>query len=460
MLRCASSFVVAAYAEYASLRRIRAPCLRSFLRSRPHFKGFRPLYGIVSIDGFFAKPLLTGDKGEQGRMSLLMRYRRLLERWVRKRSILIAVITLGVIFLSSIGVNYFEQKAAASNIRSVWDGLWWAVVTIATVGYGDRFPVSLGGRFVAFVLIFFGVGIMSLFTATIASIFVEKKIKEGRGLETVKVKDHVVICGWNQYTEELLAGLTTHGSMGDSPVVLINELSVDELESLRMRYQSFNLKFLRGDYVREDVLRRANIARARFAVIMADTSGGHSQDRTDERTTLAALTIKYLSPHIKTAAELLDGENRQHLKRANVDEIVVRGEHIGSLLATAVNFPGLQRLISGMLSLGNTNKFWRVEIPRQFVGRTFRDLFLHYREKQHAILIGFLKEKKAMKLEDLLSDNTSVIDTFIREKIRETGKEYYCERDETRIIVNPPDDYTIGPEDYAVVLSKAMHGRI
>jgi len=392
-------------------------------------------------------------------MSPLMRYLKYLGGLVRHRSVLIAVITLSVIFLSSVGVNYFEQKADDSNIRSAWDGLWWAVVTIATVGYGDRFPVSLGGRFVAVVLIFFGVGMMSLFTATIASIFVEKKIKEGRGLETVKVKDHVVICGWNQHTEEVLAGLTTYGSMGDSPIVLINQLSVDELESLRLKYHNFNLKFLRGDYVREDVLQRANIVRARFAVIMADASGGHSQERTDERTTLAALTIKYLSPHIKTVAELLDGENRQHLKRANVDEIIVRGEHTGSLLATAVKSPGLPRLISGMLSLGDTNKFWRVEVPRQYVGGTFRDLFLHYREKQHAILIGFLKERRAIKLEDVLSDNTSVIDTFIREKIRETGKDFYFEKDEARVIVNPPDDYTIGPDDYAVVLSKTMPGR-
>ncbi len=389
-------------------------------------------------------------------MSPLMRYLKLANGMVRQRSVLITIITLGFIILSSIGVNYFEQEAADSNIHSVWDGVWWAVVTIGTVGYGDRFPVSIGGRIVGLVVIFFGVGMMSLFTATIASIFVERKIKEGRGLETVKVKDHIVICGWNQHTEEVLAGLTTYGTFGETPIVLINELSVDAMESLRLKYHKFNLKFLRGDYIREDVLLRANIARARFAVIMADVSGGHSRERTDERTTLTALTIKYVAPNVKTIAELLDGENRQHLKRANVDEIIVRGEHIGSLLATAVKSPGLPRLISGMLSLGDANKFWRVEIPRQFVGATFRDLTRYYREKQHAILLGFLREKKAMKLEDLLSDNTSVIDTFIREKIREAKKDFFYEKDEARIIVNPPDDYTIGPDDFAVVLSKSM----
>ena len=373
----------------------------------------------------------------------------------RQRSVLIAAMTFGVIFLSAVGVDYFERQANGSNIQSVWDGLWWAVVTVATVGYGDRFPVSFGGRIVGFMLMFFGVGMMSLFTATIASVFVEKKIKEGRGLETVKVKDHLIICGWNQHTEEVLSGLTIYGSMSDDPIVLINELSVDEVESLRVRYERHNLKFLRGDFVREDVLQRANVSKARFALIMADLSGGHSRERTDERTTLAAHSIKYMAPKIKVVAELLDGKNRQHLERANADEIIVRGEHVGSLLATAIQSPGLPRLISGMLSPGDTNKFWRVEIPKSFVGAKFRDLARHYRDNHRAILIGFLKEKKAMKLEDVLSDNTSVIDTFIREKIRESRKNFFAEKDEARIIVNPQDDYTIGPDDYAVVLSKA-----
>ena len=389
-------------------------------------------------------------------MFSLMKRLKFLTGLVRQRSVLIVIMTLNVILLSSVGVHYFEQQAVDSNIHSVWDGIWWAVVTVATVGYGDRFPISVGGRIVGFVLMFFGVGMMSLLTATIASIFVEKKIMEDKGLEIVKVKDHLIICGWNQHTEEVLAGLTTYGLTGDAPIVLINELSVDEIESFRLKYKKFNLKFLRGDYVREDVLLRANIAGARFAVIMADVSGGHSRERTDERTALTALTIKYLAPQVKTIAELLDGENRQHLKRANVEEIIVRGEHIGSLLATAVKSPGLPRLISGMLSLGDTNKFWRVEIPKMFIGRSFRELSTHYREKQHAILIGFLKDKKAMKLEDLLSDNTSVIDNFIREKIRETKKDFYYEKDEARIVVNPAGDYTIGPDDYAVVLSKSM----
>lgn len=389
-------------------------------------------------------------------MSLFLRFLKALRDLTKGRFFQITTLMLALIILSAFSVHYFESEYADANIESLWDGIWWAVVTMGTVGYGDKYPLSPGGRIVGFVLIFSGVGLMSLFTATIASVFVEKKIKEGRGLETVNEQDHIIICGWNSYTEEVISGLTVYGSQKETPLVLINELSIDEIDSLKLKYKKYKLKFLRGNYVHEDVLLRANVAKAAFALIMADTSGGHSQGNTDERTTLAVLAIKSLAPQIKTVAELVNGENKPHLRRANVDEIIVRGEHVGSLLASAVNSPGIPGVFTGMLSQGETNKLWRVEIPRTFVGKTFRELSAFYREKKHAILIGLLKEKKAVKLADLLSDNSSMIDNFIREKIKEAKKDFYYERDETSGIINPEDDYVISSDDFAVVISRGM----
>ncbi|MFA4915232.1 MAG: ion channel [Syntrophales bacterium] len=373
----------------------------------------------------------------------------------RKRILQIGTITLGIIFFSSTCIYYFEHLRTGSNIRSVWDGIWWAVVTMGTVGYGDKYPITPGGKIVGVLLIFSGVGLMSLLTATIASVFVEKKMKEEKGLETVRERDHIIICGWNQYTEDVILGITTYGSMGDTSIVLINELSIDEINSLKLKYSRYNLRFLRGSYIHEDVLLRADITRAQFALIMADISGNHPKDRIDEITTLAALTIKSIAPKIRIVAELLDRENKPHLQRASVDEIIIRGEHVGSLLASAINSPGLPQILSGILSLGDTNKLWRLEIPRHFVGRTFKELSAHYRVK-HAILLGLLREKKAMKLEDLLSDNTSVIDVFIKEKIKESKRDLSYKKDEMRVTINPEDEYIISGEDFAVVLSRMI----
>ena len=85
------------------------------------------------------------------------------------------------------------------------------------------------------------------------------------------------------------------------------------MESLKFKYRDHDFKFLRGDFTREDVLARANILQARSAILLADTSGQHSLEKADERTILGTLAIKSLAPEVKTCAELLNPENRQHL---------------------------------------------------------------------------------------------------------------------------------------------------
>jgi voltage-gated potassium channel len=69
----------------------------------------------------------------------------------------------------------FEQHAPGSNIHSFGDALWWAIVTVTTVGYGDKYPVSAGGRGVAVVLMLTGIGLVGVLSATVASYFVGQR---------------------------------------------------------------------------------------------------------------------------------------------------------------------------------------------------------------------------------------------------------------------------------------------
>jgi voltage-gated potassium channel len=66
----------------------------------------------------------------------------------------------------------FEDHARGANIHSYGDALWWAIVTVTTVGYGDKYPVTAAGRGVAVVLMLTGIGLVGVLSATIASYFV------------------------------------------------------------------------------------------------------------------------------------------------------------------------------------------------------------------------------------------------------------------------------------------------
>lgn len=82
-------------------------------------------------------------------------------------------------------VTLAEEHAAGSNIHDFGQGLWWAIVTVTTVGYGDKYPVTPAGQGVAVFLMLLGSGLIGVITATVASFFVEES-KSGREAELVE----------------------------------------------------------------------------------------------------------------------------------------------------------------------------------------------------------------------------------------------------------------------------------
>jgi voltage-gated potassium channel len=110
------------------------------------------------------------------RMSLLIYEGELRAESILKHHSLFRVLiaAAGTLFLGAWAVLLFEEKAKGSNIHSYPDALWWAIVTVTTVGYGDRFPVSAGGRAVAVILMLVGIGLIGVLTATVASVFVKE----------------------------------------------------------------------------------------------------------------------------------------------------------------------------------------------------------------------------------------------------------------------------------------------
>ena len=371
----------------------------------------------------------------------------------RERFFYILGVTL-VILLGGAITLYLLESGVNKGVANFFDAIYWAVISMTTTGYGDIAPTTVAGRVVAIIVVISGLLMFSMVTATVASVFVEKKIREGKGLETVKSKDHIVLCGWNTYAEEFIEGLLRSMAVKKLSLVLVNELSEDEVESLKYKYRDQDFRFLRGDFTREDVLARANIFQAQSAILLADTSGQRALEKADERTILATLAIKSMAREVKTCAELLNPENKQHLNRANVDEIVLRGEHIGSLLAGATVSPGIPRVISSLLSPEVENNLWKVEIPERFVGKPVGELSAYLKENSHALLIALLSERKGLVLNDILTDDLSAIDQFIKRKFEEAEKDLPGKKDRVLVTLNPPDHTILTREHSAVVIAR------
>ena len=94
-------------------------------------------------------------------------------RGSRSQQVTTSVVTLAFAtwFVAGLAVTEAERHVDGSNIQGVGDGWWWAITTMATVGYGDTYPVSTQGRIVGTALMIMGVALLGTITASIASNF-------------------------------------------------------------------------------------------------------------------------------------------------------------------------------------------------------------------------------------------------------------------------------------------------
>lgn len=105
----------------------------------------------------------------------LIRYNRALNRFalvaklIREEVILFLIVTGIFLFLASAGIFYFENEAQPKVFASIFHSAWWAIVTLTTVGYGDVYPITVGGKLFTFFILMLGVGIVTIPAGLVAS---------------------------------------------------------------------------------------------------------------------------------------------------------------------------------------------------------------------------------------------------------------------------------------------------
>ncbi len=99
------------------------------------------------------------------------------------------------IYLSSVGIYFFEKDAQPDTFRSIFHSLWWAVATLTTVGYGDIYPITAGGRVFTFLILMFGIGLFAVPSGLLAS-----------ALGKVRMEEHAAAVGEKIDRERPLGG--------------------------------------------------------------------------------------------------------------------------------------------------------------------------------------------------------------------------------------------------------------
>ena len=138
------------------------------------------------------------------------------------------LIILIFIWISGSLIISLVESENPQGFNNVGNSLWWTIVTMTPVGYGDMAPQTFAGRIFAIIIMLSGISFIAIVTGTISSIFTSKRIMEGRGLEKIKLNNHIILCGWNKNAINIINRLIDN----NLNIVLINEESENEMNNV------------------------------------------------------------------------------------------------------------------------------------------------------------------------------------------------------------------------------------
>ncbi|MFN2420025.1 MAG: ion transporter [Gemmatimonadota bacterium] len=297
-------------------------------------------------------------------------------------SILAASVLLGGLTL------YLVEVRVNDAVDSLGDGLWWAIVTLTTVGFGDISPVTTVGRVVGGVLMVAGLFNLALFAGIVGHTLLNAVLTiRKEQFRMSGYSDHVVICGYAAGARMLLDILMAELDPSTTPLVVF-------AEGERPADLPPDFQWVSGDATKESELDKVRMTHARAAILVG--LRGERPQEADAITILTAFTIRsYMRSRagqrrrpLYIAAEILDSENVGHAHAAGVDEVIETTRLGFSLIAHALTMPGTAELMAEVATKGIQEIFIGRAPPEIDLPAPFAEVVARVKERTGALVIG------------------------------------------------------------------------
>jgi len=282
---------------------------------------------------------------------------------------------------------YVEKDSNQSALNNYQNAIWYSLVTLTTVGYGDIFPATLHGRAIGYIFILCSLAFYGLLIGQFTMLM--STIKENRrlGYNGTSFTDHAVIIGWNDFSKLVIDQLIGV----DKPVAIIVDQK-DDIDLIHERYPEYQGKLftLFSDFSNFEMLGKANIQNSSIVFV------NHGSD-TDKLVYI--INVRKVYPDVQFVVTLDNGDLKQTFINAGVINTISKFEISSKLLASYIFEPDVAQYSEAIMSYAKSDsdydiKQFLVTKSNPFLGKSYQDAFFEMKKRYNSVLIGITKRDK------------------------------------------------------------------
>ncbi|MBI9069997.1 MAG: potassium channel protein [Melioribacteraceae bacterium] len=299
----------------------------------------------------------------------------------KTRKIIYTIVAVCFILILNILLIQFESANPEASITNLWDSIWYMFVSLTTVGYGDMYPTTVGGKLIGYIFIFASLGLLGYLIGQLTTKIAEVMEKRKLGQYGTEEKNHVVLIGWNEFGSQV----ATQIIKADKYVAVVTN-NKNDIELIRDLFGD-KVFALFADFDNYEALQKVNIDETSTVFINFDD---------DTKALVYLLNFKKHYKNINLIVSLNNSNLKETFSSAGVTYAISKDEIASKLVASYIFEPDVADITEELMATSISKDEYdimeyKVSENNPFNGMNCEDAFFKIKKDYNGILLAISK---------------------------------------------------------------------
>lgn len=278
----------------------------------------------------------------------------------------------------------FENDSTQASITNFPNAIWYSIVTLTTVGYGDLYPVTVYGRIIGYIFLLISMGIYGLLIGQFTTLMTTIKENSKLGYGGTAFSDHAVIIGWSDFGRAVADQLV---GVGKKVAFVTDKVSDIDLIKEKYRHTKQNIFTLYADYQNFEMLSKANIEDSSIVFVNFEN---------DTEKLVYILNLKKVYANLHFVVTIDNANLRNTFLSAGVTNTISKTEIASKLLASYMFEPDVAEYSEDIMSIAEADSDYDIKQlivteKNPYLNKPYQAVFFDIKKRFNVILIGLSK---------------------------------------------------------------------